>query len=685
MQLGFIAGTLAFALLAVADRFSPRRVFLACSLAGAALALATALLPPTLAGLVVLRFATGIALAGIYPVGMKIAAGWYAEGLGLALGVLVGALVLGTALPFALRALGAAWPWQAVMTIVAAVAAAGGVLMALAVPDGPYLVRGSGKAALSPRALGVIWIDPSCAPRCSATSATCGSCTPSSCCCRRSWRSASRAPTPRGGCSSRLRPAPSPASAAACSCAASAARASPARSSRAAAPAACSRRGCSMRRSGSGRPGSCSGARTVSGDSPQFSALTASNAPRALVGSVLTLVNSIGFAISVLTITLFASLAAARPLAHVLPWLALGPAVGVLLPAPAAAPGAAGPLDEGEPMTIATTRLGRTGLVVSRLALGTMTFGLQTDEAVSQRILDTASDGGVNFIDTADVYPLGGTIETAGRTEEIIGRWLRAGGPGRRAAVVLATKAVGRIGPNPWDQGASRKHLLDAIDASLRRLQTDHVDLYQLHHDDRETPLDESLEALDAIVRSGRARYVGVSNFMAWRLARALGRSELRNLVRFVSVQPRYSLLFREIERELLPLAGEEGLAVIPYNPLAGGLLSGKHDPTARPAADSRFTLGSAGAMYQERYWNERNFATVERLAALAGEAGLPLATLAVAWVLANPLITAPILGASRPEQLGATLAAADVRLDAGLKQRLDELTAEYRKGDAPR
>ena len=336
-------------------------------------------------------------------------------------------------------------------------------------------------------------------------------------------------------------------------------------------------------------------------------------------------------------------------------------------------------------MTIPTTRLGRTGLTVSRLALGTMTFGLQTDEAASHRILDRATEGGINFLDTADVYPLGGTVETTGRTEEIVGRWLKAQGPTRRARFIVATKAVGKVGPNSWDQGASRKHLLDAIDASLRRLQIDHVDLYQLHSDDRETPLDESLEALDVIVKSGRARYVGVSNFLAYRLARALGRSEVRNLTRFVSVQPRYSLLFREIERELLPLAGEEGLGVIPYNPLAGGLLTGKYKPDSKPEDNTRFTLGTAATMYQQRYWNERSFATVSQLHALADEAGVPLATLAVAWVMANPLITAPLLGASRPEQLDATLAAAEYKLDAGLKQRLDEVTAEYRKGDAPR
>ena len=337
------------------------------------------------------------------------------------------------------------------------------------------------------------------------------------------------------------------------------------------------------------------------------------------------------------------------------------------------------------PTTMPTTQMGRSGLVVSRLALGTMTFGLQTDESTSHAILDKAVAGGITLIDTADVYPLGGTLQTVGRTEEVIGRWLHAGGPARRQGIVLATKGVGRMGPNAWNQGASRQHLLAAIDASLVRLQTDHVELYQLHQDDRHTPLDESLEALDLIVRSGRARYVGVSNFLAYRMARAVGRSELKGLVRLASVQPRYSLLFREIERELLPLADEEGLGVIPYNPLAGGLLSGKYRAGETPPTDTRFTLGTAGGMYQQRYWNERCFGTVAQLQALAAEAGVPLATLAVAWVMAQPQVTAPILGASRPDQLDATMAAASYALEPALKSRLDELTAEYRKGDAPR
>jgi 1-deoxyxylulose-5-phosphate synthase len=326
-------------------------------------------------------------------------------------------------------------------------------------------------------------------------------------------------------------------------------------------------------------------------------------------------------------------------------------------------------------------RLGRTGLSVSRLCLGTMTFGLQCDEATSTAILDRAAAGGITFLDTADVYPLGGGFETVGRTEEILGRWLR----GRRHEVVLATKCFGAMSPRPWDRGASRKHILDAIEGSLRRLGTDYVDLYQLHHPDPATPIDETLRALDDVVRAGKARYVGCSNFHAYQVARALGRSEVLGATRFESVQPRYNLLFRQIERELLPLCRDEGLAVIPYNPLAGGLLSGKHRRESGPTPGTRFTLGSAAGRYQERYWREREFETIEALRPLAAEAGLSLTRLALAWVLAEPAITAPIVGASRPEQLDDALAAADKPLDAGLKARLDEVTREYRWGDDPR
>ena len=326
-------------------------------------------------------------------------------------------------------------------------------------------------------------------------------------------------------------------------------------------------------------------------------------------------------------------------------------------------------------------RLGRTGLPVSRLCLGTMTFGLQCDEPASVAILDRAAAGGITFLDTADVYPLGGSLETVGRSEEIVGRWLA----GRRHDFVVATKCYGVMSHRPWDRGNSRKHVLDAIEGSLRRLRTDYVDLYQLHHFDPSTPIDESLRALDDVVRAGKARYVGCSNFHAYQVARALGRSEALGVARFDSVQPRYNLLFRQIERELLPLCREEGLGVIPYNPLAGGLLSGKHRRETAPAAGTRFALGTAAARYQERYWHEREFDTVEALRPLAAEAGLSPARLAIAWVLAEPAVTAPIVGASRPEQLDDVLPAADKPMDAALKARLDEMTRPYRWGDDPR
>ena len=326
------------------------------------------------------------------------------------------------------------------------------------------------------------------------------------------------------------------------------------------------------------------------------------------------------------------------------------------------------------------TQLGRTGLSVSRLCLGTMTFGLQCEAPLSHAILDRAAEGGVDFLDTADVYPLGGGANTIGRTEEIVGDWL----VGKRHDYVVATKCVGRTGRKPWDQGMSRKHILDAIDASLRRLKTDYVDLYQLHSYDASTPIDEALAALDQVVRSGKARYVGFSNWPAYKVARAIGRAELKGWAGITTLQPRYNLLFRAFERDLLPLALEEGIGVIPYNPLAGGLLTGKHAQGAPPEG-TRFTLGTAGARYQERYWHDREFATVAALKGVAAEAGLGMATMAVAWVLANPAITAPIIGASKPEQLADSLAAAETKLPADLKAKLDDLTHEWRAIDAER
>ena len=310
-----------------------------------------------------------------------------------------------------------------------------------------------------------------------------------------------------------------------------------------------------------------------------------------------------------------------------------------------------------------------------------MTFGLQCDEPASVAILDRAAEGGIDFLDTSDAYPLGGDLSTRGATEEILGRWLR----GRRDLYIVATKCFVPTGPAPFDGGNSRKHILSAVEASLRRLQTDYIDLYQLHGYDRQTPIDETLGALDDLVHQGKVRYVGCSNFRTYKLVRAVGRTETLRLARLDSVQPRYNLLFREIEREMLPYCGEEGIGVIPYNPIAGGLLTGKHSRSSAPGAGTRFTLGSAAQNYQDRYWHDREFDTVEALQGLAGQAGVSLVTLAVAWVLAHPAITAPIIGASSAGQLDGSLDAVGYQIPADLKSQLDELTYPYRLGDSPR
>lgn len=321
-------------------------------------------------------------------------------------------------------------------------------------------------------------------------------------------------------------------------------------------------------------------------------------------------------------------------------------------------------------------RLGATGLRVSRLCLGTMTFGFQCDDQTSFAILDKATNGGITFFDTSDVYPLGGGLERAGGSEEILGRWLK----GRRHNFVIATKCFGATGPLPFHAGNNRRHIFDAIDASLRRLGTDYVDLYQLHGFDPNVTMDETLGALDDLVHAGKVRYIGCSNYLAYQVARALGRSDLRGWARFVSVQPRYNLLYREIERELLPLCAEEGIGVIPFNPIGGGMITGKHDRSKSPTEGTRFAYGGRiGDLYRDRYWHEHIFKAVEDLQAIAARSGIALPTLAVAWVLSNPTITSPIIGASKPEQLDATLAAAETKLDRPLLDELDKATRHFR------
>jgi aryl-alcohol dehydrogenase (NADP+) len=326
-------------------------------------------------------------------------------------------------------------------------------------------------------------------------------------------------------------------------------------------------------------------------------------------------------------------------------------------------------------------RFGKTGMQVSKLCLGTMTFGYQCNEEQSVSILNAAKDHGFTFIDTADVYPIGDMTSGYGATEEILGRWLT----GQRDNFILATKCYAPTGPNKWDQGNSRKNIIRAAEESLRRLKTDYIDLYQLHFYDDRVSHDESLSALDDLVRSGKVRYIGCSNYLAYQLATALGRSDVNKWERFASVQPRYNMLFRENERELLPLCAEQGLAVIPYNPLAGGFLTGKHQKGA-PTADTRFTIGGGTAeRYQERYWQDQMFATLEALRGIAAEADMTVAQLAIAWQFTRPTITSPIIGASKPEQLADAVNAVRTPLSAELTQRLDVLTHEYRFGDSAR
>jgi aryl-alcohol dehydrogenase-like predicted oxidoreductase len=316
-------------------------------------------------------------------------------------------------------------------------------------------------------------------------------------------------------------------------------------------------------------------------------------------------------------------------------------------------------------------RMGRTGLRVSEICLGTMTFAGQSDVATSCKILDTATDGGVTFIDTADAYPIPPDPETAGRTEEVIGGWLAAAS-GRRHQIVLATKCRIRVGMGPNEEGLSRRHILAACDASLQRLRTDHVDLYQAHLPDPETPIEETLRAFDDLVRSGKVRYVGCSNYPAWQLALALRTSEQHGWARYDCVQPRYNVLYREIETELVPLCRDQGVGVIVYNPLAGGLLSGKHSASVAPEPGTRFTLGASGELYRDRYWHKAQFDAVATLKNYCQSRGWNLATASVAWILQHPGITSAIVGASRPEQLGATLAAAEIVFDDEARQAFD-------------
>lgn len=315
-------------------------------------------------------------------------------------------------------------------------------------------------------------------------------------------------------------------------------------------------------------------------------------------------------------------------------------------------------------------KLGRHGIEVPALCLGTMTFGLQVDEKKSFEILDKAYESGLTFLDTADAYPLGGNRDTIGDTEAIIGKWQSK--RSIRDRLIIATKCFAPTRGGPNNMGLSRQHIVESIEKSLKRLQTDYVDIYQSHGFDPSTPIEESLRAFDDLVKAGKVRYVGCSNYPAWRLGQALRAADKLGVEGYVSVQPRYNILYREIETELLPLINDEGLGVLVYNPLAGGFLSGKYRKGQDPEEGTRFTLGTAAGRYQARYWHEAQFEAVEKLKAVVEGKGLNMVSVAVAWVLAQQGITSAIIGASKPEQLDANLEALEIEFDDELTEACD-------------
>ncbi len=315
-------------------------------------------------------------------------------------------------------------------------------------------------------------------------------------------------------------------------------------------------------------------------------------------------------------------------------------------------------------------RLGRTGLKVSSICLGTMQFGWSADEQTAHIIMNEAVELGCNFLDTADVYSRWADGNPGGVSEQIIGNWLAAGSV-FRDSVVIATKVRGSMGEGPNDQGLSRYHILNAVEASLCRLQTDYIDLYQVHWPDEETPLDETLQALSDLVRSGKVRYIGCSNYPAWLLAKSLWISDLKGLTRFDSLQPHYNLVHRaEFERELQSLCTDQEIGVIPYSPLAGGFLTGKY----RRGIDMPDSARAEGVC--KRYMNDQGYTAIERLKEISLKCDATIAQIAIAWVLANPAVSSAIIGANSLAQLRDTVKGADIELHSADKELLDATTA---------
>jgi aryl-alcohol dehydrogenase-like predicted oxidoreductase len=318
--------------------------------------------------------------------------------------------------------------------------------------------------------------------------------------------------------------------------------------------------------------------------------------------------------------------------------------------------------------------LGRHGLKVSRLCLGTMIFGTQCDESQSFTILDEAEALGFTFLDTADAYPVPPDPAHSGVTEQVVGRWLK----GRRNQFVVATKFANPMGRGANDRGASRKHMIEACEASLRRLQTDRIDLYYAHKWDEATPIDETMEAFDRLRRDGKILYVGISNFSAWQLGLAHAVAAERRLAPIAALQPRYNLLYRAAERDLFPFCRAVGIGVIPYNPLAAGMLTGKYRRGLEPPPESRFSWGDYGRMYQGRYWSDEMFRVVETLVSISQEEQMAPAQVSLAWVLHQDVVTSPIVGASRPEQLRENVKALDKKLSEDSIRLLDEASLNF-------
>lgn len=309
--------------------------------------------------------------------------------------------------------------------------------------------------------------------------------------------------------------------------------------------------------------------------------------------------------------------------------------------------------------------LGRTGVQVSPLCLGCMMFGGKTTPEDSYAIIDRAIDAGINFLDTANVY-------SRGRSEEVTGDALKRNG--KRDRVILATKVHGKMAEdNPNAQGNSRRHIIEQCDASLKRLQTDYIDLYQIHRPQSDIPIDETLRALDDLIRAGKVRYIGTSTYAAWQIIESLWVSKELGLHRFVSDQPPYNLLDRRIERELLPMCRTYGIGIIPWSPLAGGLLTGKYSRTSPPPADSRFANAGSNPMMQRRM-NEQSLEVVDQLRPLAEAKGCSLSQFALAWVMNQPGVTSPIIGPRTMDQLEDNLKALDVTITGEDHKAIDEI-----------